>query len=337
VQQDFHFYTIYTLARLAGIEDEKAQIIAYSSQYVDDVKNNTRLNFVDGGSYTPIMTAHKLLGLSVLSEDTFYKIFIPFHFLPGNVQANEFYQKLICLPNSLPAREMIAEVLSNWEKPYFLHWLGIALHAYADTWTHQNFSGVLRRENLVKDLKDAGKIVTSEEHFDEDWMDQTINLIPAVGHGQAGNIPDIPYKKWKYKNYKNEQVQVDNSERFIYACEEIFQIFCLISEIKAQYSWKVIQENLQSIFPYEGNLQQRIANWKKWIKSGIFGFRKENIAYDREIWFKDAVVIVNEKKNIFIRNDVFLKSNWKYFNDAAYAQRLYILHELLPRYGIYCS
>ena len=30
----------------------------------------------------------------------------------------------------------------------------------------------------------------------------------------------------------------------------------------------------------------------------------------------------------------FLESNWKRFNDAIQCHRLYIVHDILPRYGI---
>ena len=36
MQTDMHYYGTYALARLAGFSVSKAEIIAYSSQYVDD-------------------------------------------------------------------------------------------------------------------------------------------------------------------------------------------------------------------------------------------------------------------------------------------------------------
>jgi len=337
MQQDFHFYGIYALARAAGIEDEHAQIMAYASQYMDDAKSEARIRFEDGGSYQPMMTAHRFLTLDILSENVFLKIFVPFHFLPGNVEEKDFYKRMICLPDSLPAREMIADVLSDREKPYFFHRMGIALHTYADSWAHQNFSGLLRPENRVSDLKVEGQLLHVDQYFDENWMRQTINLIPPLGHGQAGSIPDIPYKKWKYRNHEGREIEVNNAERFLSASEAIFKILCLISDHPVRCPWERMGEYLKKIFSYRGDLKQRIAYWKRWIQSGEFGFRKEGLDYHPDLWQQDAVEMPDKKRSLAKRKAGFRESNWKLFYDAAILHRFYILHELLPQYDIYCS
>jgi hypothetical protein len=38
--------------------------------------------------------------------------------------------------------------------------------------------------------------------------------------------------------------------------------------------------------------------------------------------------------DVFPYNDSFLKSDWKMFHDALLAQHFFIVHELLPSYGI---
>lgn len=78
---DFHFYTIYTLCRHAGINEEASKIIAYSSQHVDDAKYGHELSFENGGRFKQQMSAHKFLDLNVFENEVGYDIFLPFHFL----------------------------------------------------------------------------------------------------------------------------------------------------------------------------------------------------------------------------------------------------------------
>lgn len=51
MQIDFHFYTIYALARAAGFKPDDAHIIAYSSQHTDDAKYEHALDFENDGRF----------------------------------------------------------------------------------------------------------------------------------------------------------------------------------------------------------------------------------------------------------------------------------------------
>ena len=57
---DFHFGATYVVGRLAGLNDEDAQIVATSSQYVDDTVNTGVLQFKTGQAYHRMCTAHTL-------------------------------------------------------------------------------------------------------------------------------------------------------------------------------------------------------------------------------------------------------------------------------------
>jgi len=61
MQIDFHHAVTYVLARLAGFNYEQANIIAYSSQYVDDSNCDVFVKFNNGALYKPICSAHKIL------------------------------------------------------------------------------------------------------------------------------------------------------------------------------------------------------------------------------------------------------------------------------------
>ncbi|WZL74135.1 hypothetical protein QBE52_05185 [Clostridiaceae bacterium 35-E11] len=338
MQKDFHFYTIYTLCRTAGLDTKTSQVIAYASQYTDDAKYGSVLTFQHGGRYRQIMTAHRFLDIGALSKDTFYTIFVPFHFLPGMVPKPEsFYEKLVCKANSQIAQEMMAEVLSATYKPYFLHRLGIGLHTYADTWAHQHFSGVLREENNIKDIDDHEEETTLKDYFDEAWMQVKSDLIPAIGHGKAGNLPDIPYKTWRYVNDKQQVIEVNNKERFLEASKMIFEILCTLSNQPPLCSWQQLEGRIERAFAYEGSLKERIEAWEAWIEKGVFYIHDEQVRYDEKAWFREAVEVIDSQNGIFAKKEHFSVSNWKYFQDAAAIQLFYILHELLPKYGIFCG
>jgi hypothetical protein len=156
MQKDFHFYTIYALARSAGFDADNASIIAYSSQHTDDAKYEHTLEFENGGRFQQVLTAHRFLDLDVLGKTTCYRIWIPFHFLPGNLGV-DFYERMLTRANSIVAQRIVEDFLSSNLKPYSLHRLGIILHVYADTWSHQNFVGLMHENmNDIKALKSDG-------------------------------------------------------------------------------------------------------------------------------------------------------------------------------------
>ena len=47
---------------------------------------------------------------------------------------------------------MVREAAKLKVKPYQLHRLGIALHVYADTWSHQEFSGLKSELNDLEEI-----------------------------------------------------------------------------------------------------------------------------------------------------------------------------------------
>ena len=81
---DFHFYTIYALARAVGFSPDNAYVIAYASQYTDDEVNENTVLFENGGEFEPVITAHRIFDPLAVSERTCKKVWVPFHFLPGN-------------------------------------------------------------------------------------------------------------------------------------------------------------------------------------------------------------------------------------------------------------
>ena len=102
------------------------------------------------------------------------------------------------------------------------------------------------------------------------------------------------------------------------------------------------QEKIKTLFQTiqkdDGNKRHKI--WLQHISNGYFGFRPVNLSYKAKginSWKHEALGTTkakDSKSDKFIYEDKFLRSNWKMFHDALQAHRFYVIHNLLPHYGI---
>ncbi len=349
MQMDFHFYTIYALARAAGFKTENAHILAYSSQHTDDAKYDHALEFENGGRFQQVLSAHRFLALSALTKATSYSVWVPFHFLPGNL-GRDFYERMLTRANSVIAQRMVEEFLQSELKPYSLHRLGIILHVYADTFSHQNFAGVIHPMNDIEELKVKGR----GGEFIESLLDKLKEkaseyLAPKLGHAQAATIPDEPYLEWEYKDYKGRHLQISNQERTLDAAQNCYRVLGGFLKRFPQFSssfplpWQRILEEIARLFGQQGEIEEREKGFKEAISNGKIGFEPEDrdtlLFYDEREWFKAAVTVIKKEgeKDSYQRKEGFEISNFKYFHDAAAFHRFHLLHELLPEYGIICG
>ena len=78
---EFHYYLTKYLALEAGFDNNEAEIIAYSSQYVDDNSTQYKIKFPDGSAYENYMTQTKSI---TRPRKQLMRIYLLFHFMPGN-------------------------------------------------------------------------------------------------------------------------------------------------------------------------------------------------------------------------------------------------------------
>jgi len=373
MQIDFHHAVTYVAARLAGFDHSDANIIAWSAQYVDDATEEGYIAFTNRGMYYHIASAHKMLDYRNLDELANHRAWIPFHFLPGNaglpVGAGDdidFTQRVICRPNSFVARDMIDECIQRKdEMPYSLHQLGIAMHVYADTWAHQGFSGISHRLNRVSDLRDPEnkpfrKMIRHINDYYSRWSriknrvmeslgfdpeasaTRLINDFLPLGHGAALSLPDKPYLVWRYRNGAGEEVLRDNPREFLEAADAMcraMQRYLGKDPLGLPEGDRLrIYEFLRNIT--ESDPETRHRKWLDEIRNGAFSFGKVNDLHYVEngdgSWKYAALGLEagNDDETLFPYEPSFLDSHWKLFHDALQAHRLFLLHELLPRYGI---
>ena len=82
--------------------------------------------------------------------------------------------------------------------------------------------------------------------------------------------------------------------------------------------------------------EERHKQWLRAIRQGTFSFGKEVVTYaprGKNSW-KARALGVSHDRRVHTYKPGFLTSNWKLFHDAVMAHRFFVIHELLPRYGI---
>lgn len=355
MQLDFHFYTIYVLCRCNGMSPENAKKVAYASQHTDDAKHEHALKFENGGRFQQILSAHKIFDIDAVSSESQHRIYVPFHFIPGN-HGDRIRERMVCKENSDIAQMMVQEVATLKDKPYQLHRLGIALHVYADTWSHQEFSGL---HSEVNDVEVKEVFNEDESVFSEIlgiFGGITDFLTPQIGHAKAGHLTDEPFRDWKFYNAYQDRnmtrknwVLCENASKEIY--EQVKSFLANNSQFKDEQSipWDSIKSTIVSLFKQKGDIETRCQNWAETINDSRFGFEcqagEKDLPYDDREWFKEAVEVkevptkVDEKRKIkkYWRKDDFHLSDWKYFHDAAASHRFFVLHEILAPEGIVCG
>ena len=339
MQEDFHFYTIYTLARAAGLDPKEAGKVAYSSQYTDDSVEEDEIFFEnDDDSFEPVLTAHRLLNPSVLTERTCKKVWVPFHFVPGNEGYNSD-EKMLTRRNG----NLISKIIDNFfhpplPLPYNLHLLGIILHALADTWSHENFMGMVHEMNDISELKIIGK--------KGDFIQALIEkAAPKLGHAQAESVPDKPYLQWEYRNYNGDIIRQNNLERCLDAARSCYNVFLTFIDTFPDFKtlniidWEDIKDKFKELFSLQADIMERKYRWAVAISEGEFKFKDNldlDVKYDKYLWYTDAI-----KKEIniegewrFYKKDTFNKSNYKLFHDAAAYYRSLLFKQVSDNAGL---
>ncbi len=362
MQIDFHHGAIYTLARIAGFGKEEAEKLAYASQYTDDAIHGGLISFNNGALFKRTITAHKALNPKNLIIDDNLDVWMPFHFLPGNenkpkdkpAEHKGFIRRLAAKPGSPVAQDMIDEAIRQKDKPYGLHRFGIALHVYADTWAHQEFAGIVHEINEVEDPKEI-RGAEQKSLLDQIWRGLKVGVYdilddaaPPIGHGRALHFPDLPYVTWTYKDGRGKRHERNNRDFFMDAVKHVYV------KMKQYLAGNLAQTDIPDLTPHnlmqiksifsireeEGDKRHRV--WLKAIENGTFELEpeyplKDKLSYNpsgRNSWKYQAIGRKNYNNDCFNYSDDFLKSDWKRFHDAAIAHRFYVLHELLPAYGI---
>lgn len=334
MQIDFHYNIIKILSQKAGFNPIDSQIIAYSSQFVDDAIEHKPIILpqkidlfpkrIKNNNLDPICTAHK--GLQLLNDfkkDVQTKIYISFHFLPSEIYVNQDNYSYVTQANSNFSKKILSNISDNFKtnqynELYNLISLGIGLHTYADTWSHQGFSG---RKSNVENNVEKTKIFKKNKMKKIKIIDNILNnILPEIGHAEAYNYPDLPFLNWSYKN-KNERIFRSNLNIFIEAVENIYKFLCEISNNKSENLLNFIDKIIFCLSNPEESIKKRFETYKKY-------FPEISFYYDQSEWKND----IFETKNhlCFPINYKLEKYKWLIFHEAALAQRVFVCKNIKP-------
>ena len=268
MQLDMHYYATYAMARAAGIEPDDARIIATSAQFVDDNVARSHVTFRDGSRIDQEATAHHPIDLSNRDDRDQRRVWVPFHFIPGN-EGDSYTERLKCRMDSPIVQELRDHHLTYADRGFALHLLGITAHVYADTFSHYGFSGVSSRGNKVdnssfrfhEDVEEADDATASlspqmrnyvTEKADRFFRDRgdhgglLINvkswfaeeLSGALGHGSVATLPDRPYLVWSFEYERPDAVAGGRSIRnnpvtYLAGCGALHDMFRRFAAMRA--------------------------------------------------------------------------------------------------------
>lgn len=344
MQKDIHFCLIKVLSQESGFSPDDAQIIAYASQYTDDavehlplrVKNLPDLNFkkrVKGEYFDPICTAHRgIQYITGLFKDVQRKVYIPFHFLPSSKYEGKGRYDYCCVPDgSLPrlliqgAVEQI-KLAQKKKRPQALIQLGIALHTYADNWSHQRFSG--RRSARDNDVERI-HLFQHDDYEPLPFLDQLkLNIIPDVGHAEALHFPDQSHLKWKYEHDASGlEYTRDNTAIFLEAAHTIFNVLCEANGKPG--NWKSLVNKIKECLSVPSDSMKD--KFQKYC--GLFP--EITFDYHEDDWRNQALKGESFDWNNFEEDDYKSQAykfngdmKWFYFHIAAYKQRIFVLKNI---------
>jgi hypothetical protein len=351
---DFHYGMIYVVSRLAGMTQEKAQIVAHACQYVDDATTDGILEFEGGETFERFSSAHQMIDYSNMLNGQNRLVWAPFHFLPAG-EGNNLEDKSICRKNSVIAQDMVRRAIRERNAGNALHRLGVTLHVYVDTWAHQGFSGTRSDHNVVHSLQ-------GDDHDNDTWLQKlkgylvaaghdvetlTVDVISRLGHGAAIHFPDMPWAKWEYKNGHGQEIKRDNLPDFVDAANMACKVVQGFINGNEQYEQEngLSTESLQSIHDLlaMNKSHDEIERLKFLISAvadgKVFGLKETIPAYiDKGAgsWKYAATGIIDKNDGAAkpIWSEEFENSHYRKFHDAVKQHRYVVTQEILPFHNV---
>ncbi|MBU1079897.1 MAG: hypothetical protein KKB59_05355, partial [Spirochaetes bacterium] len=274
---EFHYYAVYALALEAGFDERTAFLMAQSSQEVD--ASTSPLSFEAPRSRVDVAVTQNYL---FWDDSVRRDIYLPFHFVPGDpdaaaaARADGERNPYLVTPNSDAVKSLLVAAFKD-KDPYLM---GVAAHAFADSWAHQNFCGLLDPSNALGSQSAASGL-------------------PPAGHLQALRSPDEPDARWDDPRLAPDRRTVVNAERFAAAAKKLFRYMrvylgrsfnddeLVVARLEAIWAKGSKDERLSdyvicwNIRPYEPRLWRREAGAPE-DRSPFAGIRH----YDKVAWAK---------------------------------------------------
>jgi hypothetical protein len=317
MDREFHYNITGIIAKRAGFNDEDAVTIAHACQLVDDNDALCKIRDTNTNADYEVYISQTMDILKPKRE--LMRIYPIFHFLPGNPTAPSARRSdgKMHILTTTPGGDLALNVMKDARgdsRPWHLHRLGVAAHAFADSWAHQNFVG---------------------------WYDgingEELNMLPNIGHADFMHHPDWVGHRWDDSRIISSQVI--NNHRFLDAARELFREFCLVTKNNSDVLWTALEQNLKDAMGpvFSGDIlqgeQRRLDAY-----NSLFPLPE----YDPHAWFNDAVDTEvrgfpdSKMLNFTIFKDEYTwkpnwqNSHWYKFQGAVKAHQAYCMTELDP-------
>ena len=244
------------------------------------------------------------------------KIYPIFHFIPGDPNSPTAKRKdgkkhpMNTTPNSKNAKYFFQKAIENKN----LYHIGIATHAYADTWAHQNFVGMEDKFNALPM-----------------W-----GILPNIGHADARHEPDKIDNTWTDRRLVDENEKVYNNDRLLDAAEQIYYSYCKYNNPASDSNemtkrWNKLKERLKDAMDdsyfWGADERARMKAYKN-ICADIPEYKEKE-------WRYNAVKKEPVEEDLFDRywgKNNFLDSHWYKFQEAVKEHRDLSLKRLKPVY-----
>lgn len=361
MKRDAHYYAVLALCRACGFKKDDALTVAHASQYVDDAKINLIYFDAAGAGAEPVYnvvngrpaffnmaTCHSYFWIKTFNYEAMVNNTSVFHFVPG-CRGEVFTKRMRCKEESPVIMEILNDVLAEDD----LVKLGMVLHAYADTFSHQGFSGLLSKVNDIKDCEAkadiyrgvvSGFIHLFKQLGQKRYEELFDRIVPAYGHGQALDFPDLPYLRWSYQyddtdefNGCYKEVKIDNKSRYRRAFTKIRTHLENYLLSHPQYADPQVKfqhfDQLMDTLVTEASDKQREERWLAFlVEHGLFdSAERKRIVYKSDQWLREAFANYSperfEGREIegAVLADRFTASKWYQFYLAVewYKERFY--------------
>ncbi|MDX9787060.1 MAG: hypothetical protein RBT11_09800 [Desulfobacterales bacterium] len=314
---EFHFHMTGIIAYAAGFTQKEARTIAYACEYTDENDETFR---VKDRRTEEIYENYISQTMNILKPRRhLMRIYPVFHFIPGDYDAETARRKdgkmhlLVTTPDNEIANDLIDAALKVQDETR-LHRIGIATHAYADTWAHQNFVGWY-------------------DYFNNIGLD----IKPDIGHADAEHHPDWPSHRWE--DNRLVEGEINNTARFLEAAEKIYKKYRQSDPLKSRkpkMNWETLCEKLANAM---GTLFSGAMNWYRENRMRQYlALAPWLEKFDETKWFDNAI-----EKNVIARihsglchwrEDVEIeKTDWFLFQDAVKAHQALAMDRLNPIFG----
>ncbi|MCR4944567.1 MAG: hypothetical protein K5986_09000 [Clostridium sp.] len=315
MNKDFHLYGTYTAAKLAGVDENTARIVACAAQMVDDFTEKVTGDY----AYATARRLDKYIDLYRIYEDIKNATkkgdkkeeqlilenslpWILFHFIPGylpsfNGDLSKLTQReaLLCGINGDIQKALSKEIEKGENSEVVNNYvgLGITLHILSDVYAHSGFSGlitdkpVIPKEILIYDAKK-----NEFKHFKSslDILNSVKELPKGIfyGHAKAEHLPDISTVEVKYCFNDEETLIKDNKDLFAVAYSEIICYVLKFMGKKAGEYDKVTNKWYKIINEYLIKKSKEKDGW--WFDSNKYNYEYDTSFKDIQNLFYEAKV-----------------------------------------------